>query len=380
MEVILKSKGLWYEQDGSIIRVAERKELDAEAEEEKKKLQAKQVAEPPETEVFTLNYGKATEMQNQITPLLSPRGKVVIDDRTNSLVITDVAGNRGAMIRLLRNLDTQTPQIQIEARIVEARSTWKREVGVQWGFNATAGANSGNPTGLVFPSSFNVGGGSDDPQAPVGGLGGVAAPGFAVNLPAATGLGEGGALGLTLGSVSGNFNIALRLSAAEDTGTIRIISAPKITVLNNRLATIKQGVSIPISVVSAAGVQTQFVPADLSLETTPHVSQRDCSIQMDVNVKKNEADFVNTGARGDPSLLTKEARTSILIADGETTVIGGIYTRNTGLSYKKVPWFADIPIIGWFFRSRSETDQRTELLIFLTPRITNKASLHCEAR
>jgi type IV pilus assembly protein PilQ len=141
---------------------------------------------------------------------------------------------------------------------------------------------------------------------------------------------------------------------------------------------ISQGVSIPISVVSATGTQTQFVPADLSLTVTPYVSQSDCAIAMDVNVTKNEPDFVNTGARGDPTILRKEARTKILVADGETTVMGGITTRNTGLSYNKVPFFADLPVLGWLFKRRRENDDRTELLIFITPRITNKAFLRCE--
>src|SRR5690606_6337080 len=103
-----------------------------------------------------------------------------------------------------------------------------------------------------------------------------------------------------------------------------------------------------------------------------------CSIQMELEVTKNEADFANTGARGDPSILRKEARTTILVADGETTVIGGIYTRNTGLNYSKVPIFGDLPVIGWFFKNRSENDTRTEVLVFITPKITNKAFLRCE--
>jgi type IV pilus assembly protein PilQ len=201
---------------------------------------------------------------------------------------------------------------------------------------------------------------------------------FAVNLPAQTGTGAGAAVGMNLGSVGGNFNLAFRLSALEDTGTVRIISQPKITVLNNSEAVISQGVSIPISVVSATGTQTQFVPADLSLTVTPYVSQSDCAIAMDVNVTKNEPDFVNTGARGDPTILRKEARTKILVADGETTVMGGITTRNTGLSYNKVPFFGDLPVLGWLFKRRRENDDRTELLIFITPRITNKAFLRCE--
>jgi type IV pilus assembly protein PilQ len=378
MEVVLASKGYWYKQVGRIIRVAPRADLIAEDEEEAKRRQHAVQQETPETEVFTLNYAKAADVLAQIQTLKSPRGQVIVDARTNSLVITDISGNRAAMLTLLRRLDTQTPQIQIEARVVEARSTFTRDIGVQWGYSAIASATTGNPTGLVFPSTVGTAGGAMDAQTNTNGTQ-TTTPNFAVNLPAAVGTGSGGAIGFTFGSVGGNFNIALRLSAAEEVGTVRIVSAPKIMVLNNLTATISQGVSIPISVVSATGVQTQFVPADLSLKVTPHVSQRDCSIVLETSVKKNEADFVNTGARGDPSILRKEANTTLLIGDGETTVIGGIYTRNEGQSYKKVPFFADIPILGWFFRSKSESDDRTEVLIFLTPKIVNRASLHCEA-
>jgi type IV pilus assembly protein PilQ len=132
-----------------------------------------------------------------------------------------------------------------------------------------------------------------------------------------------------------------------------------------------------VSIVSAQGTQTQFVRAELSLRVTPYVSQRDCAIMMDVAVTKDEPDFVNTGARGDPTILNKEAKTRMLVNDGETSVMGGIYTRNSGLSYSKVPLFGDLPVIGWLFKRRIETDDRAELLIFITPKITNKASLRC---
>jgi type IV pilus assembly protein PilQ len=149
-------------------------------------------------------------------------------------------------------------------------------------------------------------------------------------------------------------------------------------VLNNKEAKISQGVGIPISVVSANGTNTVFVQADLSLTVKPTVSQRDCAIAMDLNVTKNEPDFVNVGARGDPSILRKEAKTSMLVQDGETSVLGGIYTRNTGLAYKKFPFLADIPVIGWLFKSRRENDDRTEILVFITPKITNRAVLNCQ--
>jgi type IV pilus assembly protein PilQ len=378
MEVILQSKGLWYRREGRLIRIAPRKELDAEDEEERARRRALIQEEAPEPVIFTLNYSVAEDVSKQAGTLLSPKGKIEVDKRTNSLIISDVKANRERIIDLLTQLDTQTPQIQIEARIVEARSTWTHDVGVQWGLGATSGAQTGNPTGLVFPSSIGVFGGAMDQATPTDGT--VGDPNFGVNLPAAVGTGQGGAVGVTFGSVGGNFNLSLRLSAAEDSGSVRIISAPKITVLNNSQAEISQGVAIPISVVSAQGTQTQFVNADLSLKVTPHVSQRDCSIQMEIEVAKNEPDFVNTGARGDPTILKKEAKTTMLIADGETTVIGGIYTRNSGKSISKVPLLGDIPILGFFFKRTQQNDERTEVLIFLTPKITNKASLRCEGR
>ncbi len=376
LEVILSSKGLWYRKEGTLYRVAPRKQLDAEDQAEAERIRAAVQSEAPEAEVFTLNYASAKDAQPKLEALLSPKGKIEVDERTNSLIVNDIRAHRRRIIDLAARLDTQTPQIMIEARIVEARSTYQREIGIQWGGRASASQEGGNATGLIFPNSIGVAGGAEDRQTPTGG---VAAPSdFAVNLPAAVGTGSGGAIGLSLGSVGGNFNLALRLSALEDAGSVRIISSPKITVLNNTEAEISQGVSIPISVVSAQGTQTQFQDANLLLKVTPYVSQRDCSIAMNVEVTKNEPDFVNTGARGDPTILRKEAKTRILVADGETTVMGGITTRNTGLSYSKVPFFGDLPVIGWLFKNRAENDDRTELLIFITPKITNKAFLRCE--
>jgi type IV pilus assembly protein PilQ len=379
LEVILASKGLWYRREGNLIRVADRKDLDKEDELEAARRAALVQAEVPRPEIVALNYASAKELPAKLKGMLSPKGTIEVDERTNRLIITDVAGNREQIARLAILLDTQTPQIAIEARIVEARSTFLRQFGIQWGGRAAAGVDGGNATGLVFPSSIRLTGGNEDAATIRSGFPAQALPtDFAINLPAATGSGEGGALGLALGSIGGNLAINLRLSALEDSGTVRIISAPKVTVLNNKKASIKQGVSIPISVISAAGTQTQFVQADLSLEVTPSVSTRDCTISMDLRVEKNEPDFVNVGARGDPTILRKEAVTSMLVADGETSVLGGIYTRNTGLAYKKFPFLADIPVFGWLFKNRRENDDRTEILVFITPKITNKSLLSCQ--
>jgi type IV pilus assembly protein PilQ len=376
LEVILSSHQLWYRREGNLYRIAPRKELDAEDEAEAARREAALKAESPRSQLVPLNYASAAELSRKLEPMLSPHGKIAVDERTNQLIVTDVSGNRDQISRLALSLDTQTPQISIEARIVEARSTFLRQIGIQWGGRALASAAGGNATGLVWPSSISVIGGNEDAQT---NRTGIAAPSdFAVNLPAATGSGEGGALGIALGSVGGNFNINLRLSALEDAGTVRIISAPKITVLNNKQASIASGVSIPISTVSATGTQTQFVQADLRLDVTPTVSQSDCAIAMNLVVQKNEPDFVNVGARGDPTILRKEARTSMIVSDGQTSVLGGIYTRNSGLAYRKIPFFGDLPVLGWLFKNRRENDDRTEILVFITPKITNRALLRCK--
>jgi type IV pilus assembly protein PilQ len=274
------------------------------------------------------------------------------------------------------SLDTQTPQVLIEARIVEARTSFQRTLGIQWGFDFTASPGTGNPTGLLFPNAVGLGGGATGTPADRRGLvlpGAAANPNYVVDLPAPVGTGSGGALGFSFGSISGNLNTNLRLSQLEETGEVRIISAPKIITLDNSEAQIEQGVQIPISQVSAQGVNTRFVNATLSLQVTPHVTNEG-AVLLDVEVQKNEADFINTGARGDPTILTKQARSRMLVNDSDTAVIGGIYTRNKAVNFSKVPWLADIPIIGWFFKNKNEADTRSEVLIFLTPKIVNRAS------
>jgi type IV pilus assembly protein PilQ len=190
-------------------------------------------------------------------------------------------------------------------------------------------------------------------------------------MPAPVGAGSGGALGLILGSANGAANINLRLTAMESTGELKILSAPRVTTLDNKEAKIGAGTSIPISTVSAAGVNTTFVEAKLELMVTPHVTQ-DGSILMKINTTKNEPDFSRTGAQGDPTILKKEASTEVLVKDGDTTVIGGIYTRKNSEEYQKVPFLAEIPVLGWLFKKRKVSDERTELLIFITPRIINR--------
>jgi type IV pilus assembly protein PilQ len=235
---------------------------------------------------------------------------------------------------------------------------------------------SGNPTGVAFPSNLSMAGGASDSNTVAAGLNPiqrqVTNPNFAVNLPATVGQGAGGAIGFNLGSIDNNFNLGIRLSAAEASGMVRIVSSPRVLTLDNSEARINQGTLIPFSQVSAQGVQTTFQEAKLQLLVKPHVTA-DGAIAMHVKINRDEPDFNQTSARGDPTILKREAETDLLVADGHTAVIGGIYTRNTGRNLDQVPFFGDIPIIGWLFQRRRASDTRNELVIFLTPRIVNRA-------
>jgi type IV pilus assembly protein PilQ len=376
LDVILTAKGLGMVREGNLIRVAPQEVLDKEREMELARRKAQVALEPISTRIIPNSFSKANEIEPRARDLLSERGKISVDTRTNVLIVQDTADVIDRIERLVRALDTQTPQVLIEARIVEASSTYAREIGIQWGGDFTASAATANPTGLAFPSSIGVAGGAMDQQTPLAGLstlpGGTANPNFGVNLPAAVGTGSGGALGITLGSITNNANLSLRLSAMEESGTLRILSSPKILTLDNTEARIETGTLIPYSQISAQGIQTAFKEAKLALQVTPH-STAEGSVLLDLKVTRDEPDFNNKGARGDPTILKREAETQLLVNDGHTAVIGGIYTRSHGTSYKKVPFFADIPVLGWLFKSRTDTDRRTEMLIFITPRIVNRA-------
>ncbi len=367
--VVLKSLKLGYEQDGEILRVSPAAQFEAEAASRRQAIIDSFPLEPLEVVLMPVNYASAEQLKALVKTVLSSRGSVEVDQRTNTLIIKDVTQNLSAAQQLVLSVDTQTPQILIEGRIVETNDRYRRQIGIQWGGEFIFAAANGNPTGLAFPSSVGVAGAANDGGAPTSGLAG--SPNFAVNLPAPIGTGSGGGIGIQLGSIGGGANLALRLSALEEEGAVKIVSAPRILTLDNEQATISQGVSIPISQVSAAGVQTQFVEARLELSVQPHVTQ-DGNILINVTINKSEPDFENTGARGDPTIVRREAQTRLLLGDGDTTVIGGIYTQTSGQGASKVPFLGDIPILGWFFRDFSENELRSELLIFLTPRVVNR--------
>lgn len=376
LDVVLQTKGLGMVRQGNMIRVAPLSDLEREREMELERRKQEVQLAPLETRLIPISYAEATEIRDRAQPMLSGRGTIAVDERTNTMIVRDVAGNLNQIESLVRSLDTQTPQVLVEARIVEATSRYLHDVGIQWGGDATFSPATGNPTGLAFPSAVGVAGGASDAQTPTAGLSpftnNVANPNFAVNLPAVVGTGSGGALGLTLGSIDNTINLAVRLSAAESSGMLRILSSPRVLTLDNKVARIAQGTLIPFSQVSAQGVQTTFQEAKLQLLVQPHVTA-DGSISLNVKINRDEPDFNQTSARGDPTILKREAETTLLVMDGHTAVIGGIFTRNTGRNLDQVPFFGDIPLIGLLFQRRRATDTRGELVIFITPRIVNRA-------
>ncbi len=349
LDIVLKMNNLGKVEEESVIRIGTLGSLARQQEEEAKAKESMIKAEDLVTKVINVNYAKAQELSDSVKKNLSARGDITIDSRTNSMIIKDVEKIIVKISDLVKLLDTPTPQVMIEARIVQAKPDFVRELGVQWGADLSAITGS-NAIGISAGPTGTFGSPTTD---------------FGVNLPASA---PTGTIGFTFGRLTGNpINLDLRLSASETKGMTKIISSPKITTLDNQEAKIEQGESIPFATTSQQGTQTTFVDANLTLAVTPHVTT-DGSIIMKVKASKNAPGSTRTGAAG-PSIDKKEALTNVLIKDGETVVIGGIYENSKIETIKRVPYLSSIPILGWLFRNESISDSTTELLVFITPRI-----------
>ena len=362
LDVILEDAGLGAFIEGNVMRVAPLGTLQARQMAVRRAAESKEQLEPLTTQQVFINYADAEELIPLVDPLLSDRGDLRVDTRTNSVLITDTGVRVRQIEELIEDLDTRTPQVLIESRIVQATLDFTRDLGVQWGFNYRASAATGNPTGATFPSDVEVGG--TNVTSPFG----TTSDNFIVNLPAAAGAGAGGVVGIVLGSLTGAYDLDLRLSALENRGEGRVLSSPKVLTLDNTPARIEQGVSIPFLSVSAAGTQTQFVDATLRLSVTPQVTN-DNRIMMNITVTDNAPDESVTGAGDQPSIRRNEATTQVLAGDGQTIVIGGIFTKRLFEANNSIPWFSRLPLFGWMFERNTRNDERRELIVFITPRI-----------
>ncbi len=370
LDVILRTNRLGYEVDGTVVRIAPLATLAAEA--EQRRVRAERQALAGELVVLTrpLGYARAVDLAELITrTVLSARGQVQIDGRTNTLIIADLQERIGAAQKLIDELDRPEPQVQIQARIVQASQDYLRELGVQWGIAGRLAPEIGNTTALAFPNRGGLSGRTGGEQGPAAAGADPRAvdtenSGTAVDLGAAS---PSAALGLALGAMDGSLNLDVVLSAAESDGHVKILSNPRITTQNNVEAVITQGDQIPIQTVANNTVTVTFRDAALRLAVTPQITTADTVI-MRIEIGNDFADFARE-VNGVPPIVTQSASTTVQVADGATTVIGGIYESARTRSNRLVPGIHRVPIIGWFFRSRAERRRTDELLIFLTPRI-----------
>jgi type IV pilus assembly protein PilQ len=357
-EEVLKINNLGYEREGNVIRIAPNDVLKREAQDRQQLAQARALVIPLRTVMRRLSYAKAQEVANLLrngaSGLLTQRGSVIVDERTNTLIIKELPDFLDAVLAVVSNLDTPEPQVMIEARIIETTKDFSRSLGIQWGFNAVADAAHGNTTGLIFPNNVSA-----------GSQGGVSAPG---NVNLLTGA-QNGSLKIDLGNVLNTFTLDLQLQAAEHEGLLNILSAPKVATLNNQQAYIQSGIQLPIQTIANNTVTTQFINATLRLEVTPQVTAEG-TIIMDINISKKEpvTALIIAGATNAP-ISTKDAKTRLVVRDGGTAVIGGIYKVTSNVSEDRVPGLANLPIVGHLFKNKSRDEQNDELLIFITPRV-----------
>ena len=364
LDMILKMNGLGKIKQGSILWIDTLANIAKQEDEEARAKDAKVKAEDVVDRVFYIRNLQAQELLTSLRQNLSPRGLMQVSQGTNALVVRDTETKMAVLKQLIEGLDLEVPQVQIEARIVQADTIYARGLGVQWGIqNADFG-----------PNTFSAVGNLTGPFAPVAGTGATTIPrDFLVNLPAqVAGLPAVPGIGYTFGKLAPGFALDLRLSAGELLGLAKVIAAPKITTLDKREAKISQGESIPFQTTSLQGTQTTFVDANLELNVTPQITSRDPKevgklIRMQVRATRNAV-----GARSNPagpSIDRREANTQVIVRDGETMVIGGVFIDTQNNNVQGVPYLSRIPVLGWLFKNKSESVAKQELLIFLTPSI-----------
>ena len=363
LDLILKQNKMGRVLEGNILRIAPMQTLTREREEEQKLEESKELAGPRFTKSYTLSYSRAADVEGLLRGKISDRGEIIVDERTNTMVITDVSDRIELIERLIDVFDTPTPQVAIEARIVEATSTFIRNLGIQWGVRGIADPFYGNQTSLEFPHKMLLDGAMIPQGIVTKGIGGPLG-GYAINLPAPA---FTTAVGVSFANVLDTFRIDMAISALETSGQGRIISSPSVTTQNNQQAHIIQGRQIPVQTVANFTVTTRYMNAALELNATPQITAEG-TIIMQLELQNNAADFANL-VNGIPPIITQSATTTVMIPDGGTTVIGGIYRTEDSITRERVPFFHKIPIIGNLFKSFARTKQSRELLIFITPRI-----------
>jgi len=351
LDVILRNYSLSRSIEGKIIRIAPTSVLAREEEEIARAKESKEKAGDLVTKIYPINYANVEAIKAAITDakILTKRGFISVDERTTSIIIKDVENKHEEYETLINALDMPTPQVSIEARIVEVRTNSLEELGIQWGV-----LGKPNPqtqvagTGLASDTAFTSG----KPMM--------------VNLPASASAGTIGFGYIGAGALRA---LNIELSAIENSGKGKVISNPRVITMDNQEATIRQGKKIPYETISDEGTKTEFVDAALELKVTPHITPEG-TILMSLNVNKNDADFDQTsGISGKPTIDTNEVSTQVLIKDSDTLALGGIFKTNYAETRVAVPGLSRIPFLGRIFQTERHLDDVTEILIFITPRI-----------
>ena len=382
LDIILKTKGLAKRQKGNVMLVAPTAELAAQ---EKLELEAeKQVVElaPIISETVQVNYAKAEELvtilEKKGNSLVSERGNVAIDARTNKLLIQDTAKNIDAIVTLVEELDIPVRQVLIESRIVLVTTNYSKDLGVRFGVSSER-ASGGTVAGVSGTlggarNSRDSSGSATVPTNLGGGFGSASTNGLNVDLGVAN---PAGSIGLAIAKLPFGTLLDLELSAAEAEGQTEIISSPKVITSNQHTARILTGTEIPYvsSQTTSTGASQQtvtFKDAVLELEVTPQITPDD-RINLDLKVTKNSPDYANEiFTVGGPPISKNEVETRVMVDNGETIVLGGVYERTKSKSVTKVPLLGDLPLLGWLFRANSEVDDKSELLIFVVPKIVKQ--------
>jgi type IV pilus secretin PilQ/predicted competence protein len=358
-DTIATSYGVGYVARGNIVKVAPLAVLAEEAAAQQKLAEARALAGELVTDTLTLNYGSAKDIAVLVEgTILTERGQVQVDERTNTLIITDLPDRVRRGFEMVRGLDIPQPQVEIEARIVQTSRDYAKQLGFDWGVNGRMAPDLGNTTGLAFPNQGSVSGRVGDLiQGPDG-------VGTAINqgvTNATTGI------GLAVGSINGSFNLDARLTALERDGKGKVLSTPRVSTENNKEAEIMQGVQIPIQTTANNTVTVTWKDAALILRVLPQITAAKTVI-MRIVVENGSPDFARAIA-GNPPINTQRANTSVRVASGETTVIGGIFLSTEQTTQSRTPGLGKLPFVGFLFRRDEVTDESRELLIFITPRI-----------
>lgn len=365
LDIILKIKGLAHRQEGGVLMVAPAEEIKAR---EQLALQSREqlsALTPLRTEFIEVKYAKAKEMlhlfQNSSSGegVLSSRGSVIVDDRTNAIIITDTDQRIAAFRYVLDRLDVPVRQVLIEARIVTVNATFSRHLGVRWGglgrgALAGEGARTGNFYGGSLATLGEISSSASDALPSPGN------DGLIVDL------GRGGGASFALGLARKNFLLELELDAMETEGQGEVIARPKVITADKQQASIASGSQIPYQEAAASGAtSTSFIDAVLGLKVTPQITPDD-RIIMDLSVTQDSIGEIFNGV---PSINTNSIETRVLVNDGQTIVLGGVFSTTKTRGVSKVPLLGDLPLLGRLFRSSSQTESKTELLIFITPRL-----------